>query len=112
ATASLAAHPRRAAREPPRRGRDLARGGRVTDPREKAASRRGLTAIDGALGLIVFILIVQMWLLTAALETFLAGHRETALPAALGSAVLFGAAAALALFIRRVDREAREAAPR
>jgi hypothetical protein len=71
-------------------------------------ARRGLTAIDGALGLIVFILIVQMWLLTAALETFLAGHRETALPSALVSTVLFLAAAALALFIRRIEKEARK----
>jgi hypothetical protein len=77
------------------------------DRREEAAARRGLTAIDGALGLIVFLLVVQMWLLTATLETFLAGHREAPLPAALVSAALFIAAAALALFVRRVDREAR-----
>src|SRR5262249_31388274 len=90
AAAAAAAHPHREARGPADRGGYLSRGGFVT-------TRRGLTAIDGALGLIVFVLIVQMWLLTAALETFLAGHRETALPAALVSAVLFLASAALAL---------------
>jgi hypothetical protein len=76
-------------------------------PREQAAARRGLTAIDGALALIVLLLVVQMWLLTAALEMHLAGHLEAALPAALVSAALFAATVALALFVQRVDREAR-----
>ena len=41
---------------------------------EKTAHRRrGLTTIDGAIALIVLLLIVQMWLLTATLEGFLAG---------------------------------------
>ncbi len=69
--------------------------------------RRGLTAIDGALALITILLIVQMWLLTATLESYLAGHREVVLPAAIVSGVLFLICAALYLFVRRVDREAR-----
>jgi len=36
---------------------------------------RGLTAIDGAMVLIIILLIVQIWLLSATLESFLAGHR-------------------------------------
>jgi hypothetical protein len=70
-------------------------------------SRRGLTAIDGALALIAFVLIVQMWLLTATLEAFLGGNHAAALPAAAVSLVLFAAVAALAAFIARVDRDAR-----
>ena len=35
---------------------------------------RGLTAIDGAMVLIVLLLIVQIWLLSATLESYLAGH--------------------------------------
>jgi hypothetical protein len=69
--------------------------------------RRGLTAIDGALALIAVLLIVQMWLLTAALEIFLAGHPEAALPAAIVSGVLFLGCLGLFLFVRGVDREAR-----
>ncbi len=68
-------------------------------------SRR--TAIDGAIALIAILLIVQMWLLTAALESFLGGRVETALPAAIVSAVLFAAVVALYLFIERLDREAQ-----
>jgi hypothetical protein len=77
-------------------------------PTRGALSRRGLTAIDGALALVVFLLIVQMWLLTATLEAFLAGRRGAALPGAIVSAVLFAAVAALAAFIGKIDREARE----
>lgn len=68
---------------------------------------RELTAIDGALALLAVILVVQMWLLTAALEAFLAGHRQTALPAAIVSGVLFAACGALYLFVRGLDRRAR-----
>jgi hypothetical protein len=69
--------------------------------------RRGLTVIDGALALIAVLLIVQMWLLTATLESFLAGHREGVVPAALVSALLLAACVGLYLFIHRVDRETR-----
>jgi len=69
--------------------------------------RRGLTAIDGALALIAILLIVQMWLLTATLESFLAGHHEGALPAAIVSGVLFLACIGLYLFVEGVDREER-----
>jgi hypothetical protein len=43
---------------------------------------RGLTAINGALALIALLLIVQIRLVTATLETYLAGYHETALPSA------------------------------
>jgi hypothetical protein len=66
--------------------------------------RRELVAIDGALAMIAVLLIVQMWLLTAALEAYLAGHQETALPAAIVSGVLFAGCAGLYAFVRNIDR--------
>lgn len=72
---------------------------------------RGLTAIDAAVALIAVLLTVQMWLLTATLEAFLAGHREPALPAAVLSMLLFGACFGLYLFIERVDRASRRRPP-
>jgi hypothetical protein len=81
----------------------------VTPP--TGSPNRGLHAIDGAIALIAVLLIVQMWLLTATLEGFLAGHREGVLPAALLSAVLFAACFGLHLFISRVDRTARRPPP-
>jgi hypothetical protein len=76
-------------------------------PAERPTDRRGLTAIDGANALIVLFVIVQMWLLSAALEASLAGRRETALPAALASGALLAACALLFRFVSRVDRRMR-----
>lgn len=69
--------------------------------------RRGLVAIDGAMALIVILLVVQMWLLSATLETYLAGHAAAAIPAAIFSGLLFSACLALNLFVDRVDQGAR-----
>jgi len=67
----------------------------------------GLTAIDGAMALIVLLLIVQIWLLSATLESFLAGHRDAAVPGAIVSGILFAACLALYLFVVRIDSEMR-----
>lgn len=69
--------------------------------------RRGLVAIDGAMALIVILLIVQIWLLSATLETYLAGHSSAVIPAAIFSGLLFSACLALNFFVGRVDRDAR-----
>jgi hypothetical protein len=69
--------------------------------------RRGLTAIDGAMMLIVILLIVQIWLVSATLESFLAGHREAALPAAILSGLIFLGCFGLYVFIERLDAEVR-----
>jgi Cu/Ag efflux pump CusA len=70
--------------------------------------QRAMTAISGAVALLVILLMVQIWLLTATLESFLAGHRGTALPAALISGVLFLACMGIYLLVDRLDREARK----
>ena len=69
--------------------------------------RRGLTAIDAVMALIVILLVVQIWLLSATLDTFLSGHTETALPGAVVSGVLCAACFAMYGFVRRVDRDSR-----
>lgn len=61
------------------------------------------TAIDGAIVLIVILLVVQIWLLSATLESYLAGHREAAIPGAIISAILFAACLALYRFVDRID---------
>ncbi len=68
---------------------------------------RGLTAMDGAMALIVILLMVQIWLLSATLDAYLAGHREVALPGALVSGVLFAACSGLYLFVHRLERSAK-----
>lgn len=69
--------------------------------------KHGLTAIDGALALIALLLIVQIWLLTATLESYLAGHYEAVLPAAIISGALFLVCGGLYVFVIRIDSEAR-----
>jgi predicted Co/Zn/Cd cation transporter (cation efflux family) len=76
-------------------------------PSQVPPQNGGLTAIDGAMALIAILLIVQIWLLTSALDSFLAGHHETALPAAAISALIFTACLALYLFVDRVAAEVR-----
>ncbi len=75
---------------------------------ERSKQRRGLVAIDGAMALIVILLIFQIWLLSATLETFLAGHTRAVLPAAIFSGLVFLGCLALDLFVTRVDQESRK----
>jgi len=74
---------------------------------ELPPNTRGLTAIAGAMSLIAVLLIVQIWLLSAALESFLEGKHRTALPAAIFSGVLFAVCFGLYLFVTRVDSDVR-----
>jgi hypothetical protein len=66
------------------------------------AKRR--VAVDAAMILIVILLMTQMWLLTATLESYLAGHHDVALPGMLVSAVLFVCCAGLYWLVIRLDR--------
>jgi hypothetical protein len=68
---------------------------------------RGLTAMDGVITMIIILLIVQMWLLSATLAAYLAGHRAAVLPAACVSGLIFAGCAALYSFVSRIDRNAR-----
>jgi hypothetical protein len=72
-------------------------------PIETPPRNRGLTAIAGAMALVVVLLIVQIWLLSAALESFLTGNHKSAMPAAVFSGLLFLACLGLYAFVDRVD---------
>ena len=74
---------------------------------EDRQTSRSLTALDGAISLIAILLIVQMWLLTATLEAFLAGHYEVATPGAVLSGLLFATSFGLYRFIEGIDRASR-----
>jgi uncharacterized protein DUF6755 len=66
--------------------------------------RRRITALDGIAALLILLLIVQVWLLSATLDAFLAGHCDAALPGAITSGVIFAAAAGLYQFAQQIDR--------
>jgi hypothetical protein len=74
------------------------------DEYERLTRKRGLTAIDGANALIAVLVIMQMWILTSALESFLAGHHDATLPAAIISGVLLLACVLLYRFVQRGTR--------
>lgn len=66
--------------------------------------RRRRSAIDAAMACVIMLLIVQMWLLTATLESYLAGHRGVAGVAFAVSGSLFLLCGALYLLVARLDR--------
>jgi len=72
--------------------------------RSNAGRHRQRVAIDAAMVMIIIVLIVQMWLLTATLESYLAGHHGVALPALLSTAALFGVCVFLYRLVIRIDR--------
>lgn len=65
---------------------------------------RRKTALDGIAALVILLLMVQVWVLSATLDAFLAGHRDAALPGAVTSGILFAACAGLYWFVHRIDR--------
>jgi hypothetical protein len=69
-----------------------------------AARRKRGVPIEAALLFVAIILITQMWLLTATLDSYLAGHTDVALPGFLTSAVLFAACFAIYRLVVRLDR--------
>ena len=73
------------------------------------ARRRRLVPIDAAMVMVILVLMVQMWLLTATLESYLAGHHHVALPALASSMVLFGVCVFLYRLVLRIDRTAESA---
>jgi FtsH-binding integral membrane protein len=60
--------------------------------------------IDAVAVFVVLLLIVQMWLLTATLDSYLGGHRDVALPAFVASTALFFLGLGLYGLVLRIDR--------
>jgi hypothetical protein len=60
-----------------------------------------------AMSLIAIPLILQIWLLSATVESFLSGNRHTALPAAIFSGIMFLLSLGLYAFVDRVDSGVR-----
>jgi Na+-driven multidrug efflux pump len=71
--------------------------------RQHARRKRGV-AVDAAMVMVILVLMVQMWLLTATLESYLAGHHSVALPGFISSLLLFGVCAFFYWLVLRIDR--------
>jgi hypothetical protein len=70
--------------------------------------QQGSVLFAGVLILIGTLVIIQLWLLTAALEALLAGTLEVLVPAALSSAVLLGVNALLLRYVVSFDARLRD----
>jgi predicted Co/Zn/Cd cation transporter (cation efflux family) len=59
------------------------------------------------MALIIALLMVQIWLLSATLESYLAGENVSTAAAAVFSGMMFAICVGLYLFVRRIDAEVR-----
>ena len=62
------------------------------------------TIVAGIGAFQMIIVLLQLWLFTTTMETFLAGYQETTLPAALASAVCFLLNGGLFFYLRGLEK--------
>jgi hypothetical protein len=63
-----------------------------------------MTALHGVLCVILILLVMQLWLLTATMNAHLGGDESVIWPAAVASAVCFALNAALLRFVNSMER--------
>lgn len=73
---------------------------------DSPSRKRAARAMDGTMLLIVVLVVVQVWLLMASVESWLAGHHQVALPAMVLSGALFAGCVGLLALSRRTDQTA------
>jgi len=64
-----------------------------------------MTIVFGILSIVVMIVILQLWLLTATMNAFLAGQERVILPALVASLICFALNAGLLSYIYRMERQ-------
>jgi hypothetical protein len=68
------------------------------------ARKQRVTIVAGIAAFQTIIVLLQLWLFTVTMETFLAGHQETELPAALASLACFALNGGLFFYLRGLER--------
>jgi hypothetical protein len=72
---------------------------------KRAFSRKQKTTIVyGILSVVVMMVVLQLWLLTATMNAFLAGQERVILPAAIASIVCFAFNAAMLSYLYKMER--------
>lgn len=72
--------------------------------RRPFSRQQKMTIVFGILCLVVVIVVLQLWLLTATMNAFLAGQGRVIIPAALASIVCFALNVGLLSYIYRMER--------
>ena len=62
------------------------------------------TIVLGILAIVLMLVVLQLWLLTATMNAFLAGQERVIVPAAIASFVCFALNAGLLSYIYRMER--------
>lgn len=62
-----------------------------------------ITIVNGILFVVILIVILQLWLLTATMNAFLGGDTSILVPAAIASIVCLGLNAGLLWYLYRLD---------
>ena len=63
-----------------------------------------MTIVFGILSIVVMIVVLQLWLLTATMNAFLADQQRVILPAAIGSIICFALNLGLLSYIYKMER--------
>jgi len=72
---------------------------------KRAFSRQQkMTIVFGILSIVLMIVVLQLWLLTATMNAFLAGQERVILPAAIASIICFALNFGLLSYIYRMER--------
>ena len=62
------------------------------------------TIVFGILSIVLMLVVLQLWLLTATMNAFLAGQERVIIPAALASIVCFALNLGLLSYVYRMER--------
>src|SRR5262245_25945221 len=106
AAARRSAAPSVAAHSPPRarRCRLRRRRGKENDVKPRFTRGQRMTIVSGVLCIVLLLVVLQLWLLTATMNAFLGGDDGVVLPAALASVVCFLLNAGLLWHLYRMER--------
>jgi hypothetical protein len=72
--------------------------------RKRFTRDQKLTIVYGILCIVLILVILQLWLLTATMNAYLGGDQSIIWPAALGSVVCFALNAGLLWYLRGIER--------
>lgn len=72
--------------------------------RRSFSRQQKTTIVFGILSIVLMIVVLQLWLLTATMNAFLAGQERVILPAALVSIICFALNAGLLTYVYKMER--------
>jgi hypothetical protein len=72
--------------------------------RPAISRKQKTTIVYGILAIVVMMVVLQLWLLTATMNAFLAGQERVIVPAAVASIICFALNGGLLRYIYRMER--------